>query len=176
MNTITDKDIRQYIENDKTYLITFVYKGGIFKKNIEHIHTVTNDMEKFIINKLKNYKTMRETNIFERDIYFSQIRDKNDKFEKVYSNEYKYITEFKYSYTTYLIELNYKEYNKTTFPNLNKYHYSSKIEQKKIKIENIILIIENNNIFIEFKNPNINTLCDIINSVNAFNSFNSFGN
>ena len=37
---IHNKDIEKYIENDKTYLITFTYKGNIFTNNIEYMHNV----------------------------------------------------------------------------------------------------------------------------------------
>lgn len=171
MNLLTSKHIEQYIENDKNYLITFVRGGNIFKNNIEQIHSISDDMVKYIINKLNilnKYEIYKQTNNFIRDMYFSQVRDKNDKFEKIYSNEYNFIKDFELFYKTYLIQLEYKTYDRQTFPNLNKYHYSSKVEQKIIKIENINLIIENNNIFIEFKNANINTLCDIINIINSF--------
>ena len=121
-----------------------------------------------IESKLKHYNFKKEINKFNRDMYFSQIRDKNEKIEKIYTNYYNFIMELNSHYKMYLIQLEYKAYDKLTFPNLNKYHYSSKIEQKIIKIDNIELIIENNNILIEFKNPNINTLCEIINAVNSF--------
>lgn len=166
MNLLTSKDIEKYINKDKTYIITFVHNGNIFTNNIEHIHRVNDNIVDHIQTKLKNHKY--EINKFQRDMYFSQIRDKNDKFEKIYSNDYNFIMEFNLDYKMYLIQLEYKIYDKLSFPNLNKYHYSSKVEQKIIKIENINLIIENNNILIEFKNPNINILCDIINSVISF--------
>lgn len=168
MKFLTNKDIEEYISKDKTYLITFVYKGNISTNNIEYIHNVDENMLNHIQTKLKHHNPKYETNKFQRDMYFSQIRDKNDKVEKIYSNEYHFIIEFNLHYKTYLIQLEYKTHDKLTFPNLNKYHYTSKIEQKIIKIGNINLIIENNNILIEFKNPNINILCDVINAVNSF--------
>jgi hypothetical protein len=168
MNLLTSKEIEQYIDKDKTYVITFLYNGNIFTNNIEHIHKVNDNMLNHIQTKLKNHSHKYEINKFQRDMYFSQIRDKNDKTEKIYYNNYNFIMEFNLYYKMYLIELQYKTCDKLSFPNLNKYHYSSKVEQKILKIENINLIIENNNILIEFKNPNFNTLCDIINTIVSF--------
>jgi len=170
MNLLISKDIKQYINNNESYLITFVYNGNIFTNNIEHLHSVTFNIINYIMNKLKHYEPKKEINKFKRDIYFSQIRDKNNKTEKIYSNYYNFIMEFNLHYKIYLIQTDYKTYDKQSFPNLNKYHYTSEIEQKIIKIENIELIIENNIVFIKFKNPNIDILCDIINVVDSYDT------
>jgi hypothetical protein len=155
------------IELDKQYLITYV-----FSNDITTISKICNiDIDNLLnklntINKLNKY--MIKNDEFTRDIYYSQIRDKNNKYEKIYTNEYKFINNYnsinsvKLSHTFYLINKEEILYDNLTFPNLNKYHHTTNIIQHIIKIENIILIIENNKIFIEFKNPNIDLLCDII--------------
>ena len=56
--------------------------------------------------------------------------------------------------------------NKLSFPNLSKYHLSFKINSTIIDINNINIIFENNNIFIEIKKKFdekiFNDICDIL--------------
>lgn len=167
---ISPKELEQHIKNDKLYTIIFVYKGSIFQNNIEYIHNIEDNMKKYISEKLKKFNPIKKEIKFIRNMYFSQIRDKNENFERIYTTDYNYISEFKKTYTMYLIELDYKEYDKLTFPNLTKYHYTSNINKNILKIENISIIIENNNISIEFTNPNIDTLCEVINVINSIAS------
>ena len=165
-----DKIRMDMIKMDKTYLLTFIYDGNIFKNNIEKLHNLENKMEELIIKKLEKYEPIKKINNIERDIYFSQIRDKSKNYEKIYTTEYNYISTIKIHYISYLFEILYKYHDKLTFPNLNKYHSSSKIEQKIFEINNIKIIIENSNIFIEFKNADINILNDIILIINTYGS------
>lgn len=159
----------EYILDDVSYLITITQNNNIFEKNIQNIYKISEIIEKCLNEKLKKYNPIKKELNFVRDMYYSQIRDKNDTFEKIYTRDYIFISEFKSesksSYSFYMFKLHYIDQNKLTFPNLNKYHLTNNIIQKILQIGNIKIIIENNNVFIEFKNANLDVLNDILNLI-----------
>jgi hypothetical protein len=170
INLIDVKKNKEYISNDVTYLITIANKGNIFENNIEHIYKISEIVEQKLSEKLQKYNPIKKESQFVRDMYYSQIRDKNNTFEKIYTCNYNFKTEFKSTYTFYLFEPNYTNCDKLTFPNLSKYHLTTNIVQKILQIGNIKIIIENNSVFIEFKNANLDILNDILNILNTFAS------
>jgi len=172
MKLIQNTDLQKYINDDISYLITFIKNGNIHTNLIEQIYLLNDkNIEKFInnlTNKLKKYNPQKYIDDFYRDIYYNQIRDKNNKLEKIYECNLEFINSYDLFFTTYLMESQYKTFDNLSFPNLNKYHSSTKILQYNIKIENIHVIIENFNIFVHFTNANNNILCDVINTINLF--------
>ncbi len=170
INLIDVKKNKEYISNDVTYLITLVYNGNIFEKNIESMYKIPEIVEQKMSEKLQKYNPIKKESQFVRDMYYSQIRDKNNTFEKIYTCNYIFKTEFKSSYTFYMFELDYTVCDKLTFPNLSKYHLTTNIIQKILQIGNIKIIIENDSVFIEFKNANLDILNDILNIFNSFSS------
>ncbi len=153
--------LTKYIVPEKTYLIAIAQKYNASCGSIVEIGD-NGSVEEILS---KRYKVIKTENILTRDMYYSQIRDKNNTFEKVYYNEYTYITNLNIpntAYTLYLMEYTHVICDRLSFPNLSKYHLSVNINQKIIKIKEIELIIENNNIFIKFKNSDMNIVCEII--------------
>ena len=146
--------INIYHKTHNTIKIYFTKNYADNKKNF-----ITNidvfDNAKDIINKIKtelslkniNYKLI--TKSFIRDYYYSQIRDDP---ELIYTEDLIFIDKYKNdNYSLYIFASDKTKQDKLSFPNLNKYHYTIKIDAININIDNIKIIIENNNIFLEIK-------------------------
>ena len=151
----------------------------IFTKNNINLSEGYSELQIFdedIINKVfKNFYNMENienitplTLHFNRKIYYSQIKDA----QNVYTEDYNLISNFKTK--KYNIIIAYYEYIKqdtNSFPNLNKYHYTEDIVQKIYKFDkfdklnNMIIILENNKIIIEFNNYNSDMLNKVYNLI-----------
>lgn len=158
-------DFEDKILPDITYLIVFSTNGNILNKSFDDMIKINENIFDDIYGKLKIYKPLKFLNIFNRDIHESQTRDKNTSFEYIYTNEYIYVSRSK---QLYLIEYKKNMCEQFTFPNLNKYDMSYTVNQKILKIDNIDIIMENNHIYIQCTNPNINKLTHIIDTINEF--------
>ncbi len=121
-----------------------------------------------INNKLKNIKNIQYT--LKREHYYSQIRDIDikRKREKCYVVEEKMLNKLKINNIQFIIN-SYDIYTQDleSFPNLHKYHYDTNIEKIEFIFDNIKLVIENNNIFIDLKKKfdvkELNKILDLLN-------------
>jgi hypothetical protein len=155
------KNIIDTIKLNNNDLIKLVFaKKSICSKNNNFI-TNTNifdnikDMILKIESKLKenNIKYIITSETFIRNQYYSQICDRLEKSENIYTEDLKLIDKFSdKNLDTDIFKSDIIKQHKLSFPNLQQYHHSTKIDATYIDIENIKIICENNNIFIEIKN------------------------
>lgn len=141
-------------DNIRIYIIN---KSKISNFNNNSYYDLTNDQnyKNIIIGKLKdmkNVKTIEYT--LKRDYYYSQIRDIDikRKREKSYVIEEKQLKIIKLNNIDFIInsfEVNIQDLK--SFPNLHKYHYEKNIERIEYIFDNIKLVFENDNIFIDLK-------------------------
>jgi len=122
------------------------------KKYIDNILTNLIKLTNF-----KDIKTMQYT--IKREHYYSQIRDIDTKRkrERCYVIEEKQLNKLNFNNIDFIINL-FDLYTQDlgSFPNLHKYHNVSDIERTEYIFDNIKLVFENNNIFIDIK-KNYNT-------------------
>jgi hypothetical protein len=151
-NNIQNNDDQNNIQNNETIRILIsinnnnFIKTGISKFNVLDIF---NDK----LNKITQNK-IRETTVFTRDMYYSQIRDN----KVIYTEDYKLLNLFsKNNYNIYLTKYIFTPQDILSFPKLHKYHYSEQITKNIIKIDDFNLITENNKLFIEFNKTVLNT-------------------
>ena len=141
-------------DNIRIYIIN---KSKISNFNNNSYYDLTNNKnyKNIIIDKLKdmkNVKTIEYT--LKRDYYYSQIRDIDikRKREKSYVIEEKQLKIIKLNNIDFIIN-SFEVYiqDLKSFPNLHKYHYEKNIERIEYIFDNIKLVFENDNIFIDLK-------------------------
>lgn len=121
---------------------------------IKYVHK----LDKYLCDTLK--MTKKETSI-KRDYYYSQIRDHNIKNNniKVYTKNLLLLNELNFNYNKiYIFNTEYIINDLETFPNLNLYHFSDNIDIISYELNNILINIENLNVFIKVK-QNYNDEC-----------------
>lgn len=159
---MTYKNIIDTIKLNNNDLIKLVFaKKSICSKNNNFV-TNTNifdnikDMIQNIESKLKenNIKYIITNQTFIRNQYYSQICDRLEKSENIYTEDLKLIDKFSDKNTDtdiFIFKSDIIKQHRLSFPNLQQYHYSTNIDATYIDIENIKIVCENNNIFIEIK-------------------------
>jgi hypothetical protein len=118
--------------------------------NLDNLDNLAN-LDKYLCDKLK--MTKKEISI-KRDMYYSQIREYNIKTKdiKVYTKNLSMLDEINYNiYKLYLFNIEYINNDLASFPNLNPYHFSNNINILSYELNNISIIIENQNIYINIK-------------------------
>jgi hypothetical protein len=171
---ITDK-IGTYLKNNINNTIKLVFTKKIITEENNNFIVQTDIfnniqiMEKIekIEKKLKqnNINYLKKDIIFIRNHYYSQICDKLQRDNNIYTEELIFIDKISDENNDIFIFKTEKiQQHLLSFPNLNKYHYTNKINASYIDIDNIRIIIENNNIFIEIKDKldNLDNLTDIL--------------
>jgi len=154
------KILHQYnYDNIRIYIIKTAEENFCSEPN-NNYYDLTNN-KKYIDNILinltnltnfKDIKTMQYT--INREHYYSQIRDIDvkRKREKCYVIEEKQLNKLNLNNIDFIINF-FDLYTQDleTFPNLHKYHNVSDIERTEYIFDNIKLVFENNNIFIDLK-------------------------
>lgn len=111
------------------------------------------------IHKLDKYlsdimKIKKEENYIKRDYYYSQIKDYNIKTKdiKVYTKDFILLDELIFDKNKiYLFNTKIIKNDLESFPNLNLYHFSNNIDIISYELNNILINIENLNVFIKVK-------------------------
>jgi hypothetical protein len=151
-----------YVNNIINSETNFITNIDIFK----NLSEIQNKIETTLKSQSINYKIIKKN--IKRDYYYSQIRDKYDNnTENIYTDDLIFIDKITIQNKSMILFASDKIIqNKLSFPNLSKYHLSFKINSTIIDINNINIIFENNNIFIEIKKKFdekiFNDICDII--------------
>lgn len=147
------------LNNDDLIKLIFTKKSICSKNNnfITNIVIFNNilDIIQNIESKLKenNIKYITTNETFTRDQYYSQICDKLEKSEKIYTKDLKLIHKISDKNTDiFIFKSDIIQQHRLSFPNLQQYHHSIKIDATYIIIDNIKIICENSNVFIEIKN------------------------
>lgn len=108
--------------------------------------------------------TKKETSI-KRDYYYSQIRECNIKIKdiKVYTKDCILLDEITFNKNRiYLFNTEIVKNDLESFPNLNLYHFSNNIDIISYELNNILINIENLNVFIKIKKNYNNTFLENI--------------
>lgn len=149
---------KKIIENSSD---NFISQINIFNKNqdiIKNLQSVLKENSiKYILIELS----------FVRDQYYSQICDRLEKVDNIYTEDLTFIDKLTYkNIDIFLFNSEKIQQNILSFPNLQQYHYSTKINATHIIVDNIKIIFENNNILIEIKKDfNENTFKLIYNTI-----------
>jgi hypothetical protein len=152
------------IINKKPDNIDNIIKLIFSKKIIENSHDNFISQINIFNNKqdiIKNLQSVLKKNsikyilteiLFVRVQYYSQICDRLEKVDNIYTEDLMFIDKLSYkNIDIFLFNSEKIQQNILSFPNLQQYHYSIKINAIHIIIDNITIIFENNNIFIEIK-------------------------
>ena len=131
-------------------------KNNNFITNIDIFDNTINNIQKIEF-KLKenNIKYIITNQTFIRNQYYSQICDRLEKSENIYTEDLKLIDKFSdknLDTDIFIFKSDIIKQHRLSFPNLQQYHSSTKIDATYIDIENIKIVCQNNNIFIEIKN------------------------
>jgi hypothetical protein len=155
--------LKSDLNTNNNDLIKLVFaKNSLFSKDnnfITNIDIFNNikDMIQNIESKLKenNIKYIITNQTFIRDQYYSQICDRLSKTDIIYTENLTFIDKISdKNIDIFILNSDKIEQHRLSFPNLYQYHHSTKINATYIDIENIKIIFENDNMFIEINKDN----------------------
>jgi len=143
---LIDKNLKIYESIDLCFT-------NLKNKNINNITKIKdfNKLDKYLCDTMK----MKKKDIYiKRDYYYSQIRDYNIKTKdiKVYTKDFILLDEFVSEINNICIfNTEIIKNDLESFPNLNLYHFSNNIDIISYELNNILINIENLNVFIQVK-------------------------
>jgi len=148
MDIIESIDIN--LKNHEQVELCFTNSNNNNINNILKIKNIQN-LDNYLCEKLKMKKKEK---FIKRDYYYSQIRDYDIKSKdiKVYTKNSLLINEINCNrYKIYIFNTDYTHNDLDTFPNLNLYHFTNNINILSYELNNILIDIENLNVFIKIK-------------------------